>query len=253
MDDKEILNYYEGIKQLDNEDDIRIFLPSPDYPSFNKIMERLVVLINEDLKKLDDVLQYETNYEETEMIKHEIDLYKLKLNICNEKINLFKTQNEKLQEFSNSPQKNIIFAQSDKGNIFFEQDLKHIPEEYYSDIVEALTDFQNDNIKEGNTSKNRKLSNNKSLSGLHEIKDFKVRIIYRILDSNTIYVILTKMKKSDNDKKDINEVVQRRIQTNQEFDDLKSKIQDKNFKLKLIEEHEEIIKRLKKMLKGKKR
>lgn len=253
MDDNGILSYYEGIKQLDAEKDIRKFLPSTDYPAFNKIMAALTDKINEDLKELYEILQYETNDEEREMIKHEIELYKLKLNICNEKVALFKMQNGKLQEFSQSPQKNIIFAQSSKGNILFEQDLKRIPEEYYSDIVTVLTDFQNGNINEGNTTKIRKLSNNRSLYGLHEIKIFKIRIIFRILDHNTVYVIQTKMKKSDNNSVDINELSQRKTQTNQEYETLKAEIQDENFKSKLIAEHEGIMKRLKNELSSRQR
>lgn len=252
MDEKEILKYYNGIKQLDKEEDIMNLLPSPDFPSFIPIMNGLIDELNKDVEELNDLLNLEQNNEEIKALHQEIELYKFKLKICKERITIFKNQDEQLRIFSSSSSKNIIFAKSSKGNILIENDLKDIPEEYYLNIIDNISKLQ-EGIYESNTSKGRKLSNNKNLNGLHEIKSFKIRIIYRILDYNTIYIILAKMKKSNNDKKDINEVIQRKNQTNKEYEDLKIKIQDEQLKSQLIAEHNELIEKLRETLKSRQR
>ena len=252
MYDKEILKYYEGIILLDNEEDIRLLLPSPDFPSFLPIMEGLIAKLKTDIANINEFIKKDTNPEEQDYYKQELKLHNLKLNICKEQIQVFKSQTEQLKEFFANTNKHIIFAKSNKGNILFERDLKYISKEYYKEVEECLLKLQ-EGIKEGNEEKAKKLMNNKALSGLHEIKAFKVRIVYRILDSNTIYVILAKMKKSDNESKDREELKDRKIKTNQEFESLKIKIKDENFKSKLIEENEETLKELRKTLKGNQR
>ena len=108
-----------------------------------------------------------------------------------------------------------------------------MPGEYYDDVIELLRKLKDGEI-DANEQKEKQLTNNNALRGGREKKGFKVRIAYRILDSGIVYVMLVKVKKSDNDRKDVEVVVERKKNTNSEFERLKEKIKDESFRDQLI-------------------
>lgn len=142
-----------------------------------------------------------------------------------------------------SQKKNLIFATTEYNNIYIEKDLKSIPQEYYEDIIECLRQLQ-DGFEENNIQKGRQLWNNNKLSGLHELKPFKVRIFYRNLAPDMVYVLLVRMKKSDNSQLDREEAIIRNKQTTNEFERLKEEIKNPERKQELIEQNIEIYERV---------
>lgn len=130
----------------------------------------------------------------------------------------------------------MIFAKTAFGSTFLQKDLKDIPVEYYDKVLSALEMLEFGDFS-FNTEKVRQLTNNKKLFGLYEIKEFKVRLIYRVLDGDMVYVLQTRMKKDDNSSLDQRDLINRSRSTNDEFKILKEKVQDSKERNLLIIEH----------------
>ena len=107
------------------------------------------------------------------------------------------------------------------------------------DIIECLESLKN-GFTESNEVKGKILKSNAKLKGLHEIKQFKIRIGYMNLDPNLTFVILAKTKKSDNSSQDRGDLINRNSKVGVEFQKLKELIKDENKKTKLIEKNQEI-------------
>lgn len=75
-----------------------------------------------------------------------------------------------------------------------------------------------------NLEKVRQLTNNKKLFGLYEIKEFNVRLIYRVLSGDMVYVMQARMKKDDNSSQDRKDLINRSRYTNDEYMELKEKV-----------------------------
>lgn len=233
--------YYESISLLQNKEDIENALPKPEYESFFPLISGLISMLEKELASTQEILQ--DNSEMREYIEEEINLIKLKLDICN---NLLHKANEDKQieeEANNNPKKNIIFATTDSGNVCIENDLKGIPEEYLQSVEDSLIELQ-EGVFEENIEKGRQLKSTNKLVGIHELKKFKVRIIYQILSSDTIYVLGAKMKKSDWDARDRKEIIDRSKDRKNQYERLKKEIKDSVIKEELISQNKEYLDRI---------
>lgn len=173
------------------------------------------------------------------MLQEEIDLVDFKIQICEDRINYANeiVKEEEMAEMTS--QKRIIFAKTSSGNTYYQKDIKDIPDEY---VAQALRDLRQlrTGITEDNEEKAKSFKNNNRLKGIHELKSFKVRTIYRIIDRNTIQVLMVRMKKSDNDRKDLIEVITRADKTMKEFNNILDRINDQQYMKSLIDESEEL-------------
>lgn len=231
--------YYETIRLLQDEEDIRSALPRPEYESFFPLINGIIEMLNNELEK---TLTMDINDSEMkEAIAEEIRIIKLKLDLCNNLLHIAKEDKKIEEDASKTPQKNIIFATTNSGNIRIENDLKNISEEYLGAIVELLTKLQNGTI-DNNEQKARSFTSiNKKLAGIQELKDFKVRLFYKNLSSDTVYVLMARMKKSDNDRLDREEIKDRASQSNKQYESLKKLIRDPDKKEELVNEHNKIL------------
>lgn len=235
--------YYEAIILLQNEQDILDSLPQPDYGNFFPIIAGLIERLDEETTNLQAELQNneQIDIEMKEYVEEEIKILMFKKELC---ISLLQKGNEEktiLEEAAKTPKKNIIFATTNNGNVCIENDIKTLPEEYYESLIAMLQNLQN-GIEESNGEKAKVLTTvHKKLAGTHEIKEFKVRLFYKILSPDTIYVLMVRMKKSDNDALDRNEIINRVTQRNQQFEKLKKQIKEPQIKSELIAENEKII------------
>lgn len=107
------------------------------------------------------------------------------------------------EEQNESLSKNIIYyANKNNGDSFLESDLldkENDSDDFNDKIQELIEKLENGNI-DSNLSKSRKFTNNKSLTGLFELKANGVRLLYLHLLDNNYYVIMACTKKSQNDK-----------------------------------------------------
>ena len=247
--------YYEAIILLQDEQDILDSLPQPDYGNFFEIITGLIERIDNELQSLE--LEYQniesTDIDIKEYIKEEIKILTFKKNICINLLNKGKEEETLSEESEKRITKNIIFATTNSGNVFLENDIKNLPEEYYESIIQMLQDLQN-GIEENNTEKAKAMRTvNKKMAGIHSVKDFKVRLYYKRLAKDTLYVIMVRMKKSDNDALDRKEVINRATKINNQYEGLKKQIKDPIKKQELIVKNEQIITELYDYLNQKKR
>ena len=87
-------------------------------------------------------------------------------------------------------------------------------------------------------------STHKKMAGLKEVKEFKVRLFYKIISSDTVYVLLVRMKKSNNNSIDRKDIINRASQRNKQYEQLKKDMNDSVKKSALIQEHQEILDKL---------
>lgn len=235
--------YYDAIMLLQEEQDILDALPQPEYTNFFpiitgliKYLEKELYLLQEELNKLD-----ESDEEMQKYIEEEIEMLLFKQDICNSLLEKGKEDIIIEEESEKTLKKNIIFATTNSGNICIENDIKTLPEEYYEKIIKMLQNLQN-GINENNDEKAKLMTTvNKKMAGLKEVKEFKVRLFYKNLSSDTVYVLIVRMKKSDNDALDRKEAIRRAVQRNNQYIELKKLVKDPQIKEKLITENEQIL------------
>lgn len=233
--------YYESISLLQNKEDIENALPKPEYESFFPLISGLISKLEEELTTSQEMIQESSDMKE--YIEEEINLIKLKLDICNKLLHMAQEDKQIEEEATNAQKKNIIFATTDSGNVCIENDLKGIPEEYLQSVEDSLMQLQ-DGFVEDNIEKGKSMTNNVKLSKVHELKHFKVRIIYKILSPDTVYILMIKMKKSNNALRDRREMEERVEQRTKQYEQLKIKIKDPVIKEELIRQNKEYLDRI---------
>lgn len=241
-------SYFIAISKLTNEEDIRNSLPLSSSDSFEELINMIISKLDDEISEWEHEDLLAVTNDDKETVKKELDILNLKKRICLEKIDEF-NQNKALEEaYEKTPKKHLIFATSNLGNILFLRDLKDISEEYYNKILELLSKLEY-NIYDNNETKDRKLANNRNVTNIYEKKDFKVRICYRMLTPDTCYVMLAKMKKSNNDLKDRLEIENRKLNTESDYQRVKKLLQDPKSREELINSNEEIKKEIEKYIK----
>lgn len=246
--------YYEAIQLLQDEEDIKNALPQPEFTSFFQIMYGLIeklTLVEKDLiEELNNIDSKEK--EMLEYMKEELELNNFKKSLCERLIKEAKKEEQEEEIAEKGSRKNLIFATTSSGKVYLEEDLKDIPEEYYIDIIECLESLKN-GFTESNEVKGKSLKNNARLKGLHEIKQFKIRIGYKNLTPNLTFIILAKTKKSDNSSLDRNDLINRNSKVTVEFQQLNELIKDENKQAELIIKNQEIENKLMEYLNKNKR
>lgn len=230
-----LMQYYQAILCLQDEKDIKNALPNTEYACFDYIMNGLLELIDEDIKKNQNLLNHEFDSAMREYIQDDINILLFKKQECEELIKEAnqKKENETLSQ--TTPHRNIIFATSTSSKVYLKEDLKEIAEEYYQDIADCLDKIENE--KKLNAIE-RQLGNHAKLAKIHELRPFKIRVCYKMLAPDLVYVMIAKYKKSDNDRIEREKIIERNKQTKDEFDDIIKAIKDPIKKQQLIEANE---------------
>lgn len=233
--------YYESISLLQNKEDIENALPRPEYENFFPLISGLISMLEKELASTREMIQDSSDMKE--YIEEEINLIKLKLDICNNLLHKA-TEDKQIEEYAlGTPKKNIIFATTDSGNVCIESDLKGISEEYLQSVEDSLIQLQEGVIEE-NIEKGKSMTNNAKLSKVHELKPFKVRIFYKILSPDTVYVLMVKMKKSNNALRDRREIEERVEQRTKQYESFKKEIKAPEKKEELIKQNKEYLDRI---------
>lgn len=233
--------YYKSISLLQNKEDIENALPKPEYENFFPLISGLISMLEKELASTREMIQDSSDMKE--YIEDEINLIKLKLDICNKLLHKANEDKQIEDESLVTPKKNIIFATTDSGNVCIENDLKGIPEEYLQSVEDSIIQLQGGVVEE-NIEKGKSLTGNAKLSKVHELKPFKVRVFYKILSPDTVYVLMIKMKKSNNALRDRREIEERAEQRTKQYEQLKIKIKDPVIKEELINQNKEHLDRI---------
>lgn len=241
-------SYFIAISKLTNEEDIRNSLPLSSSDNFEELINMIISKLDDEISEWEREDLLAVTNDDKETVKKELDILNLKKRICLEKIDEFNQNNALEEAYEKTPKKHLIFATSNLGNILFLRDLKDISEEYYNKILELLSKLEY-NIYDNNETKDRKLANNRNITNIYEKKDFKVRICYRMLTPDTCYVMLAKMKKSNNDLKDRLEIENRKLNTESDYQRVKNLLKDPKSREELIIANEQIKNEIEKYIK----
>ena len=230
--------YAQAIIQLENKDDIDNLLPNIEYENaidiLSFIKERVVKEYNSTLEEYKNIQEKELK----EMFEDRLNILKY----TNDKIDerLLKAKIVVEVENSQSNDVTLIFARTSNGrNYYIDRDLKYVEEEYYSALLGCLTRLES-GIKNNNPEKMKQMSGNKKLSQIREIKDFKVRVFYKKIESNVAYVYCVKMKKANNDTYDRSSVEERVTACRDDIDRVQKILKNPSSRKTLIAENMEI-------------
>lgn len=226
--------YYEAIQYLQQENDIKNALPQPDYPSFFPLMTGLLNLLDKDLQENQDLLEMVTSEEEKLEAQELIELTQKKKNWCLELLKKAQKTVKNEAEIKSPQYKNIIYATGANGSTFLEKDIqKNIELEYYSSLASCLNMIREGRYF-GDQTRIKRLEHNSKLSGMWEAKEFKVRIFFKIIAKDTLYIFLAKMKKDDNTTLDREEPIKRFKNCQKEYSQLEQLLNDPNIVQEII-------------------
>ena len=228
--------YLQVIYMLQTKEDLEEALPSPNYYSFMPLIDSIIKKLEEDYMAIEEVCNLDNASD-----KYEMDLLKMKIEMCierkNEALNVLKKE-EAFQ--TNLKKKRLIFAKTESGNLYFDKDLKDIKEEYYERVISTLEKIEL-SIPENNVEKAKQTNNvNGKLTNIHYVKEYQIRTFYRVLSDDIAYIMMTRVKKDDFSKLDREEPIKRKKQTEKEFEKYKEIIKDEIKLNEILEENEKI-------------
>ena len=237
--------YFEAMMKLHNKQDVIDAMPKLEYNSFFSIMNGLITSIDQNIIQLNKEMRTldETDQELIVLVQEEMQIMQYKKEICEQLLKEALAKGDATSETMVSLKRNLIFATTELGNICIERDLKNLPEEYYDSVLQSLINIEN-GLAEANDQKAKELTGDRKLAGLHEIKLFKVRVLYKNLSPDMAYVFLVKMKKSDFDHLDRKEIVIRNKNVQNEYERLKEEINNPLKKAALIQENLQVRERI---------
>lgn len=203
FDDKYLKEYVNIFVDTSSKEEMYKMLPNSNLSNYREFIMAMLTQLCSDREMIWKMMQDDAlDMEEYHYLEEELNKNDKHITFLDEVLN------PKKEEIPSV--KDIIFLKTaDDGVSYFEKDLKGIPREY----IPKLTELYN-KLKYGyqtNSSVNmRPLIGNNKLSGLWEIKDFKLRLIYRVLSDNLILIVGAYMKKDDMMTRDIKEILENR-------------------------------------------
>lgn len=200
---QEYIYYYHNMQEeLKNKTDskevitaINSTLPSQENKNYFNIVSRIKLELLKEIHELDTMLT-EDEISEDPKFKQDIDEEKRKLYEIIGIINYLQTEKTHEQvERNTSINNKLVFLETPSGSIYAENDLYSIPEEYYESFAGLLQSIKN------GTFKNVKMLNgsNQVICAVSEVKDFKTRVVFDRIDTNTYAIISIFVKKCDID------------------------------------------------------
>ena len=196
--------YYYKIQNCNDIDQLEDDLPSKAIPQFALIMEKIIEKLEDDLTSLYELWQENTS-DEKEII--------LEINNLTNKIEICKKYLKPSEKNTN----HIIFALSPAEQILPLSDIESIEKDYYSVVLKLLDNLQQE-LRTKNPTKQKVLTNNKTIKGVKEVKDYQTRVLYKRVKDNIAYVFLIMIKKYDWSKKDDNKVETRLKNVQKDYD-----------------------------------
>ena len=194
--DKAYFNYLSE-SSVDMQEFIDEF-PKMEYANFLNLTAGILSDIDIEIKKYTDGLTVEEQEELNDFSEYLLLLEKKRytLNKRKEYMDIIQEQEANLEE----TYRNIIFATTPSGNVCLEQDLKDIDLENYDKFLEALTRLRN-NDRNFSSEKQKPMVGKNVCRGLYEIKAFQFRLIYMIVNKDTVLAIMAEDKIKDTSSK----------------------------------------------------
>lgn len=178
-------------------EEILSILPPPQFSNFLEIVKGVIEALKIEIETYSVLLAMEEDLEEKQLYITEIRILELKCRICEKVLNDSFTFTDDVT-IDESKKVNVIFGITPSGSIALLNDIKrNVDSHYYPEVLEMLDQLEAGDFV-NNQEKVRKFnSNNNKLSGLMEIKGFQLRLFFRQLPNNIIYVEMLRVKKDD--------------------------------------------------------
>lgn len=232
------------------EADISVFedyLPTIDFSNFYTLMYGIIAELKDKKVTNLNLLEQETDPEMQIYLREELGILNLKINICQEKLRKANSKNDQIQEIdfssSLSQAKHIIFATEDYNNTYFEGDLRFLEKATYPNIVKCLEQIERGGLN-FNPTQIRVLTGD-NVKGIFESKSYQMRVFFRTLPCNCVYVLMVAQKKTNIDPSIIASVIKRKEDTSDEYGAIKSLLTSYN-----IDEMSNLINKNKKIIDG---
>lgn len=217
--------YYEAVLAIDNLEDMKSILPNAMSSNFEPILKGVIDLLSKEIYDYIELMNEEKDESGKEAYMEEIRTLKQKVDLCQMVIDSALVQQEEYIDMDKKT--TIIFGVNPSGNISFFNDIKRdIDEHYYPTILELLEQLESGEITHNPEKSIRFNSNNGKLQGLFEIKGFQVRLFYRLLPSNMVYVEMVRVKKANCTARDIEEPVRRTNLLGKDYEMIRSRIKE---------------------------
>ncbi len=235
--------YFKAILATETEDELYTFLPDVAFSNFYDLMRGIIQSL------ISEIEEYEQFAIEDEESRNywliEATKLKEKLSICENVLRNSYVTDEKNQEVDKSQKINIIFGINPAGNVAFLNDLrKNVDSHYYPAVDEMLTSLENGSL----TNIEKFTSIDAKLQGLYKAKAYQLRIIFRQLPSNMIYVDMVRVKKDDWSTKDKQEPIKRCSLLNSDYEAVKRRVKNNDRVEELIIENQEIMSQIRERL-----
>lgn len=203
--------YFSSLKDIKltgtNEDKelVRENIPVKSNDNYKKVLLRIIANCNKEIN------EYRSELERLKgtITEEEYNEYYSEIVKFTSIINYIKEIDlEKEEKQENKPTNRIVFMGKSSDRVYAVEDMYDIASDYYLDFAELF-----DSIIYG-TFKNVRFftANNDKVSGIAEVKGFKVRVLFDRVGPKTYSIIAAFVKKSDNDK-DYRDFVKNRVAT----------------------------------------
>lgn len=216
--------YFKSVLVTETEEELMSILPTPVFSNFFELMKGIIDSL---LKEIRDYEQFaEEDIESRKYWLAERNKLQAKLKYCENVLRQgYVTASDTVEEVDNSQKINIIFGINPSGNVAFFNDLrKDIDKHYYPAILEMLDALENNSLR----NIERFNSSNSKLQGLFKAKAYQIRIIFRQLPDNMIYVDMVRVKKDDWSLKDSQMPSKRCMLLNSDFEKVKRRVKKKD-------------------------
>lgn len=239
--------YFEAILSVDNDDEMYSLLPPSTGANFTDILRGVVQLLKNELNDYQRELISLNDEELKEMYREEIGNLTKKMNVCQKLLSdRYVIPSEEESKFDETKKINIIFGVNPAGNITFFNDLKKNIDEHYFKEVLLLIEQLESGIFITNPEKVRKFTSvNGALQGLSEVKSYQIRIIFRQLPNNIIYVEMIRIKKDDWSLKDSDEPAKRSSLLAKDYESVRRKIKNNESIEDILITNEELLAEIK--------
>lgn len=206
-------------------------LPGTGYPNFIPVIQMCLKKLQDEMEEYDLLLQSEKDEEiEKELIglKDKVN-YMLGLLRNSDSLKKDSLDIGNMEERSSTRVSPVIFARKPSGKVAIIDDLKGIDSGYYETITSLLRDLVMGDFKSKN-GEFKRFNNNEVLNGLCELKGYQVRLFFRFLEGEVIYVEMVRIKKDNMTKKDRNEPVIRERNISKDLDMVMMSLEDEDKK-----------------------
>lgn len=174
-------------------DEIEYALPSRNNTNYNNIISRICAEYLKQIKEIEELL-----FDERETLSsEELKEFKEEVSALNNRIEVIQKEKEEHKDniLESKTENNLIFVPTTGGNIKVLEEISSMADEYYDKFNELFK-----SIIDGTFKNVKRFKNNDKYTGLCEVRDFKVRVLFARIGKNDYALISAFIKKTDVDK-----------------------------------------------------